>query len=167
MKKVVVICIVLFVVLIAGVAAVFLPMVARMKEAAERIAAEPVAIVALRELGSEIGKNDYRKDGDGNVLGIDLEHTQITEAGLVYLKEMTKLELLALPEQVTDAGLEHLKGLTNLKELHLNETQITDAGLVHLTGLKNLVSLGLHGTQITDAGIAELKKALPDCKISH
>ncbi len=34
--------------------------------------------------------------------------------------------------QVTDAGLEHLKGLTRLQTLFLINTQITDAGLVHV-----------------------------------
>ena len=44
-------------------------------------------------------------------------------------------------------------------------TQITDAGLGHLTGLTNLQELRLSGTQVTDAGVAELKQALPKCKI--
>ena len=44
-------------------------------------------------------------------------------------------------------------------------TQITDAGLGHLTGRTNLQELRLSGTQVTDAGVAELKQALPKCKI--
>ena len=43
--------------------------------------------------------------------------------------------------------------------------QITDAGLVHLKGLTNLRTLYLYGTQITDADIADLKKALPNCRV--
>lgn len=46
MKKIIVICIVLFVVVIGGLAAIFLPMVARMKEAALKVAAEKNAPMA-------------------------------------------------------------------------------------------------------------------------
>ena len=69
--------------------------------------------------------------------------------------------------EITDARLLHLKGLTNLKTLDLTETQVTDAGLVHLKGLTNLQTLRLHrnNKKITDADIAELKKALPKCRI--
>ena len=42
---------------------------------------------------------------------------------------------------------------------------ITDAGLVHLKGLTNLQTLNFSGTKVTDAGVAQLKKALPNCKI--
>ena len=44
---------------------------------------------------------------------------------------------------------------------------ITDAGLVHLKEMTSLEMLWLHGTQITDAGIAELRTALPDCKVTQ
>jgi hypothetical protein len=35
--------------------------------------------------------------------------------------------------QVTDAGLEHLKELTNLRYLHVADTQVTEAGINELT----------------------------------
>ena len=66
---------------------------------------------------------------------------------------------------ITDAGLVHLTGLTKLQTLNLACDQITDAGLVHLKGLTNLERLLLYNTQVTDAGVAELKKALPNCDI--
>ena len=34
--------------------------------------------------------------------------------------------------QITDAGLAHLKGLTGLRQLNLEGTKITDAGLADL-----------------------------------
>ena len=71
--------------------------------------------------------------------------------------------------QVTDARLErltHLKGLTTLRTLGLMNTRVTDAGLAHLKGLASLQSLNLTNTQVTDAGVNELKKALPDCRVS-
>ena len=45
--------------------------------------------------------------------------------------------------------------------------EITDARLLHLKGLTNLQTLRLHrnNKKITDADIAELKKALPKCRI--
>jgi hypothetical protein len=33
--------------------------------------------------------------------------------------------------------------------------------------MTSLEMLWLHGTQITDAGIAELRTALPDCKVTQ
>jgi hypothetical protein len=36
---------------------------------------------------------------------------------------------------------------------------------VHLKGLTGLQTLYLRSTKVTDAGVAELKKALPNCKI--
>ena len=100
------------------------------KPPAQTAAADPVA--ALKRLGAKIERNEQ-----GEVL--------------VYLVDT----------EITDAGLVHLKGLTRLQTLDLLSTQITDAGLVHLKGLTNLRSLWLDGTKITDAGIADLKKALP------
>jgi len=45
------------------------------------------------------------------------------------LRALPKLQCLDLQtSQVTDAGLEHLKGFTTLVDLYLAETQVTDAG---------------------------------------
>jgi hypothetical protein len=38
---------------------------------------------------------------------------------------------------------------------------------VHLNGITSLQYVNLNDTQVTEAGVAELKKALPDCEISH
>jgi len=93
-----------------------------------------------------------------NLEYLNLQDTQITDAGLVNLKELTGLEELWLKgTQITDAGLVHLKGLTSLEYLELRGTQITDAGLVDLKGFTNLKYLDLHGTRITDAGLVHLK----------
>ena len=51
--------------------------------------------------------------------------------------------------------------------VNLMNTEITDAGLVHLAGLTKLELFDLAETKITDAGVAELKKSLPNCRISH
>jgi len=44
-------------------------------------------------------------------------------------------------------------------------TQITDVGLKDVAKLKKLDYLYLRATQVTKVGVAELKKALPKCKI--
>ena len=69
---------------------------------------------------------------------------------------------------ITDAGLVHLKDLTKLERLEIQCTQITDAGLEHLKGLTSLEWLGLHYThQITHEGVENLHQALPNCLIVH
>ena len=50
-------------------------------------------------------------------------------------------------------------------EVISSSDKITDAGLVHLKGLVSLKTLYLIMTKVTDTGVADLKKALPDCRI--
>ena len=55
---------------------------------------------------------------------------------------------------------------TSLQTLYLGGPKFTDAGLAHLKGMTKLQELSLgYNKQVTDAGVAELKKALPNCKI--
>jgi len=86
--------------------------------------------------------------------------TEITDAGLVHLKELTQLRTVNLwsCKGITDAGLVHLKGLTELEFLGLSGTNISDAGLVNLKGLTKLEFLGLSSTKISDAGLVHLKR---------
>ena len=94
--------------------------------------------------------------------------TQITDAGLVHLKGLTNLKVLWLDgSPITDAGLVHLKGLTTLEVLWLDGSHITDAGLVNLKGLTRLGTLMLTDTKVTDEGVKKLQEALPNCKIHH
>jgi hypothetical protein len=135
------------------------------------------ALVHLKPLSDEVEK-------------LDLAGTQVTDAGLVHLKDLTALGALSLSgtqaadsslvhvkglttlrvlslsgTRVTDAGLIRLKGLTGLEELYLYGTQVTDASLVHLKGLMTLHVLGIADTGVTPTGAAELRKALPGCRI--
>jgi Leucine-rich repeat (LRR) protein len=100
---------------------------------------------------------------------LHLDRTQITDAGLVHLRGLTKLEVLNLSRSpsIDGSGLVHLKDLTNLKVLYLASTQITDAGIMHLKDLTNLEYLSLYDTQVTDEGVKKLQDALPNCKIDH
>ena len=59
----------------------------------------------LERLGARVSVNEQ-----GEVDGVDLYGTQITDAGLVHLKGLTSLEVLTLGNtQITDAGVEKLK----------------------------------------------------------
>ena len=140
------------------------------------------AVAAIRELGSSVDY-DWQVDANGralqnaqppepawlrNLLGDDffeavvdanLKETDITDAGLAHLAELTQLRSLSLNDtQIADAGLAHLVGLTQLQWLDLNGTRITDAGLAHLVGLTQLKELGLDKTRITDAGLAHVAR---------
>lgn len=90
---------------------------------------------------------------------LNLRGTQVTDAGLEHLRQLTSLRLLWLDDtQVTDAGLENLTGLTNLGWLSLRHDKITDTGLEHLKGLRKLFVLKLMATEISDAGLMHLKE---------
>ena len=70
-------------------------------------------------------------------------------------------------QRVTDADLVHLKGLTKLEILSFWDKQITDAGLVHLRGMTHLEELVLIDTKVTAEGVKKLQEALPNCKIDY
>lgn len=66
---------------------------------------EAEAIAALEQLGATIGK-----DENGNVISLNLIGTKITDAGLLRLKKLTKLQRLVLDfTKVTDAGVADLQ----------------------------------------------------------
>jgi len=68
---------------------------------------------------------------------------------------------------ISDDGLRHLKRLRNLEHLRLSSTVVSDRGLEHLKGIKTLREIELTDTDVTDQGVAELRRALPMCKITH
>ena len=103
----------------------------------------------------------------GDVVVVALRGPRITDAELVHLNGLTKLEWLEFraATHITDAGLVHLKGLTTLEVLWLDGSPITDAGLANLKGLTRLGTLMLKDTQVTDKGVKQLQEALPNCEI--
>ena len=103
-----------------------------------------------------------------NQVSVQLGDSQITDDGLVHLKDIPNLDWLNLYNtQITDDGLAHLKRLTKLRGLFLNDTNISDAGLIHLENLRSLRSLSLEDTKVTFEGVKKLQKALRDCDISY
>ena len=75
-----------------------------------------------------------------------------------FVEKAVRKSLEKSEGQLTAADLE------KVTSLRLPFPQITDVGLKELAKLQNLEELYLP-TQITKAGVAELKKALPNCKI--
>jgi len=114
---------------------------------------EPTALETL----IKTVRGNLIRDASGEVTGVNLAHTDVTDDGLVYLAELTALELLDLNgTPVTDAGMASLAGMTTIATLGLSFTGITDSGLAHLAGLSGLHSLGLISTGVTDAGLTTL-----------
>lgn len=131
-------------------AAVLVPIVLRYSH-------DPVA--GLMEFSESFPRHVFiEKDSQGEVVGVGLDQTRVTDAGMVHLKGMPNLQTLSLTyTDITDLGLTHIKGLNNLQSLDLYDTQITDKGLDNLKGLKNLRTLKLGRTRVTDAGMVHLE----------
>lgn len=92
---------------------------------------------------------------------LDLTGSKITGRGLALLKEMKQLKRLCLgATRVDDLGLEVIAGFPKLETLELHQTKITDAGLVYLRRLKNLRELSVTSTAVTPRAVDELKRAL-------
>jgi hypothetical protein len=89
--------------------------------------------------------------------GLELENSDLTDAGIEPLSRETQLEGLALVgSRITDAGLDHLASLTSLLRLRLDRSAITDAGLARLKSLKSLETLSLIETRLTDSSVETL-----------
>ena len=69
----------------------------------------------------------------------------MTDAGLVHLKGLTKIQWVGLAEtKVTDAGLEHLKRLTTLQSLYLGDSRVTKEGVKKIPeGITHLLCIPL------------------------
>ena len=89
---------------------------------------------------------------------LDLSHTRISDEGLLYLKPLNQIQDLNLryAEQITDQGMLAVKDWKNLKRLDLRGTRIFDGTLAILGGLTGLESLDIAYTQVTDNGLDAL-----------
>lgn len=120
---------------------------------------------------------------------LDLIATTITDDGAKDLAKLVNMKELRLGAPCTDLGIQHLlTGMQQLEKLHLyaritdgsmkevaklKKLQtlevaglITDAGLKELAVMKDLKSLQVWSKGITKEGLAELRKALPECKVN-
>jgi hypothetical protein len=134
------------------------------------------AMVHLKGLKSvcelDLGYSDITDAGLASIADLTelrslyLYGTKVTDDGLRHLRRLDKLETLVLAsDQFSDAALPYVATLHSLKVLNLNGTRVTDAGLVHLHGLKNLTELMVGDTKVTAAEAQRLRQSLPNAKI--
>jgi hypothetical protein len=146
-------------------------------------------------ISSVLGESKITDAGVKNIAGkLDLQMlilsgTQVTDAGVKELAAFKNLKLLWLHgNNISDASAKTLSSLSDLEELNLGFTRITDDTVKQLAGLKKLQVLSTSNTKTSDAslkalaelknlrelylsdttteaGVAELRKALPKCKI--
>jgi hypothetical protein len=88
---------------------------------------------------------------------LDLENTAATDAGMVYVAQMSGLECLFLSPRISDAGVSQLSGLAGLKTLGLSGAKVTDEALKNVKTLAELRTLWLSDTRVTARGIAQLR----------
>ena len=116
----------------------------------------PVAKAGL-DVSPTAGLSHFR--GLMGLITTDLSPPPIQGASLKYLKNLTHLENLGLPQDtsVTDADLAYLSRLAALRQLNLHDPRITDSGLVAVKNLTALTVLRLSGTHVTTAGLKNVR----------
>jgi WD40 repeat protein/Leucine-rich repeat (LRR) protein len=133
----------------------------RLIETSKDLPATTFAVVQIQlgNLPKVTGSGLVHLKGLTNLLYLDVDRTQISDASLENLRGLTSLQRLYIDDtSVTDAGLENLKGLTNLADLGLGSTRVSDAGLEHLKRMSNLNQLKLSSTQVSDIGLTVLAR---------
>ncbi|KAL0010776.1 hypothetical protein SO802_005884 [Lithocarpus litseifolius] len=127
-------------------------------------------------LGEYPGVNDSWMDvisSQGpSLLSVDLSGSEVTDTGLLYLKECTNLLALNFDycDQISDRGLELISGLSNLTSLSFRRNNaITAKGMSAFANLVNLVKLNLercpeiHGGLINLKGLSKLESLNLKC----
>ena len=110
------------------------------------------AVADIKQFGGRIKVDEDSPDKP--IIRVYLFKTDATDAALLHIGSLTKLQVLNLMDtHVTDAGLKNLEGLSQLRDLWLVGTSVTDAGLKHFKALRHLQRLSLADTKVTDAGM--------------
>lgn len=95
---------------------------------------------------------------------------KITSDGMQYVAKIKNLKYLSLAacSQITDVGLLKLTSSATIETLDLRGcTGITDRGLGYLKKMTKLKEVLLGGcANVTAIGIDDLRKALPNCKVT-
>ena len=89
---------------------------------------------------------------------LDLSLTHITDQGMQQIRNLPAISELNLcfAEYVTDEGLGAIKGWKKLRRLNLRGTKISDTTLEHVSGMAALESLNVSSALVTDVGLERL-----------
>jgi len=88
--------------------------------------------------------------------GLHLQYTQITEEGLVHLKDLHNLKSLTPPDKITDTGLQQMLHLTSLEELSINCRNVNDASLIHLRDFSALQNLTITFSRLSQERVVSI-----------
>jgi hypothetical protein len=115
----------------------------------------------LFQLAGELNvaiNRDHENEGSYFMLGMRFPPSRFTNDSFRKLKPyfeiFTKLSLAS--SEIDDAGLYYIGQMTNIRELYLQKTKLDGSGLVYLKKLKNLEVLNLSFTQVDDKAALEL-----------
>ncbi len=125
---------------------------------------KPEVVSKLEETGAKT-----RKDGNGNIIEVDLRKMDVTNDLLAQLAGLPKLRSVLLADtKVTDASLEAIGKIPTIENLDLRGCAITNAGMPYLSGLTKLKALKFNGKnglcKIDDDGLDALAN-LPNLKV--
>jgi hypothetical protein len=131
------------------------------------------AAAAVKELGgtaqpsfSSMASVVFERNNAENVFFLDDKHIRDDDLKIFASAEMTR-SLHLLHNEITDEGLVHLKNLRHLQFLDLRHNhEITDEGLKHLENMPEMEQLILIGTKVTPAGVKKLQTKMPNAKIA-
>jgi len=109
----------------------------------------------IDDLGGSVSR-----DPSGEVTGVSLRATWVTDTDLKKLNELPKLSWLDLSlTRVTDQGMQELKGLPEVTDLNLRFAEyVTDEGLAAIKGWKKLERLNVHGTKVSDTTLEHISE---------
>jgi hypothetical protein len=111
-----------------------------------------------------------------NLRSIFFNTTAISDRDLASLQSVPALERLFFLEEIggtrsgnparfTEQGFAEIGRLNKLKYLQFNRLKISDEAARQLHRLTRLKILQIGYCQISDAAVAELRAALPDCRV--
>jgi Leucine-rich repeat (LRR) protein len=108
---------------------------------------------------TDVGDDGVRSlEECGSLTKLDLSHTKVTDTSLVWLCDL-KIEDLDLEgTQITDAGLPALTDFSSLRRLSLDATAITNRGVRFLAECQQLQQLFLNHTAIRPGGLQPLRE---------
>ncbi len=104
----------------------------------------PITTLESLDLGYTKLSDEDLKHVPPHIEQLFLDHTQVTDQGLVHLKRLENLTHLVLDgTNITDEGLRHLASLESLEILRVRDTRITEAGLAHVIDLPKLSKISV------------------------